>query len=246
MSGKLIGWAFDVKGLSPSQKLILLGLADNADRGGICWPSQRELVEKTGLSERTVREHLTLFEGRKLIAKEPRLKIKGRGRASNIYRLAGGDDQPATDGRPTGSSQHDQPATDDISLIEEPPKESPKNQRHVDRRVVTDDEFAIAAAVVVVFNEIAGTALSVDAHLTPLVGRIRERPKYTEDHHRKIIEAVFGGNQWWSGAPSLRVIYGNPAIWEQSIELARAAKAKPPKLDVNAEFARIRHEQELD
>jgi hypothetical protein len=247
VSGKLIGWAFDVEGLSPSQKLVLLGLADNADRGGICWPSQAELVEKTGLAERTVREHLNLFEDRGLIAKEPRLKIKGRGRASDIYRLAGGDDQPATDGRPTGNSQHDQPATDNTPLIEEPPKEPPKNQKRVGKKVVSDTELALAAAVVSLFNSYAGTGLSVYAHLTPIFGRNPEKPDYTETHHRKIIEAVFAGEHWWSGAPTPRIIYGNAGIFEQSIELARAATKKAsPASFANAEAARIKAEQEAD
>lgn len=246
MSGKLVGWAFDVEDLSPSQKLVLLGLADNADRAGICWPSQKELVEKTGLSERTVREHLVLFEERGLLAKEPRLKIKGRGRASDIYRLAGGDDQPANDGRPTGNSPHDQPATDNTPYIEEPPKEPPRNQKRVNRKVVTEDELTLAAAVVSQFNISAGTALSVDPHLTPIVGRIRERPELTAEQHRKIIKAVFAADNWWTGAPGPRIIYGNPAQFETSIELARAAAKKKPTFDVNAEAARMRREQGLE
>lgn len=123
MSGKLVGWAFDVERLSPMEKLVLLALADNADRAGVCWPSQAELARKTGLGERTIRTHLRTFEIRTLLTKEPRLKIQGRGRASDLYRLAGGEDQPANDGRPTGDPSQDQPANDDTALYREPPEE---------------------------------------------------------------------------------------------------------------------------
>jgi hypothetical protein len=40
--------------LEPSQKLVMLSLADNANDQGVCWPSVANMVRKTGLSERTV------------------------------------------------------------------------------------------------------------------------------------------------------------------------------------------------
>lgn len=119
------------------------------------------------------------------------------------------------------------------------------SKKTVNRKVVTDAELALTAAVVEQFNSSAGTALSVNAHLTPIVGRIREKPSYTEDHHRKIIEAVFAAEHWWTGPPTPKVIYGNAAIFEQSIELARAVQTKPAPYDINAEADRIRKEQGL-
>lgn len=120
---------------------------------------------------------------------------------------------------------------------------SPK--KTVNRKVVTENELTLAAAVVSQFNSSAGTALSVDAHLTPIVCRIREKPDYTVDHHRKIIAAVFAGDHWWTGPPTLKVIYGNPAIFEQSIELARARREKEKRAeDPNAERERVRREFE--
>lgn len=125
---------------------------------------------------------------------------------------------------------------------------SSPSKKTVNRKVVTDDEFALAAAVVGFFNSAAGTALSVDAHLTPIVSRIRERPEYGEAQHKAIIEAVFAGDHWWSGAPTPKIIYGNAGIFEQSIELARQEqkKKKKKRYDVNDEAARIRREQGLE
>lgn len=127
-------------------------------------------------------------------------------------------------------------------------KSSPRpSKKTVNRKVVTDEELALAAVVVGLFNSSAGTALSVDAHLTPIVGRIRERPDYGEPQHRAIIEAVFAGDHWWTGAPTPKIIYGNASIFEQSIELARQEqKKKKTRHDVNDEAARIRREQGLE
>jgi hypothetical protein len=111
---------------------------------------------------------------------------------------------------------------------------------------VTDDELTLAAAVVSQFNSSARTALSTEAHLAPIVARLREHPELTADDHRAAIEAVFAGEHWWTGTPSPRIIYGNAGRFEQAVELARAAKRKPPRFDVNAEAERIRKEQGLE
>lgn len=122
-----------------------------------------------------------------------------------------------------------------------------KPKKKVNKKLVSDNELSLAAVVVDLFNSSAGTALSVEAHLTPIVGRIREHPDYGERQHRAIIEAVFAGEHWWTGPPSPKVIYGNPSIFEQSIELARSKQRKEKDtIDINAEAARIRREQGLE
>jgi hypothetical protein len=96
------------------------------------------------------------------------------------------------------------------------------------------------------FNEAAGTALKVDPHLTPIVCRIRETPLFTAETHGKIIKAVFAGEHWWTGSPTPRIIYGNAAQYESSVELGRAAaKEQETAYDVNAEFERKRKAQGL-
>jgi hypothetical protein len=118
----------------------------------------------------------------------------------------------------------------------------------VNSKPVSEAEFTLAEAVVSSFNEIAGTRLSAEANLTPIVMRIRERPKLNGNHHRQVIEAVFAGNHWWDDPAGIQIVYGNAAIFEKSIELARAAmkKKSTPAFDPNAEMARIRKEQGLE
>lgn len=122
-------------------------------------------------------------------------------------------------------------------------------KKRVAKKVVTDQEYDLASAVIASFNTAAGTSLSVDPHLTPIVGRIRERPDLTADHHRVLIEAVFAAEHWWTDPPGPRIIYGNAAQFEQSLEIARAAQRKKQDADTydpNAELRRVRKEQGLD
>lgn len=63
MSGRVVGWAFDRGAdLSASELLVLVALADNADRHGKCWPSKPEVVDKTRLSRATVYRALGRLE----------------------------------------------------------------------------------------------------------------------------------------------------------------------------------------
>jgi len=54
MSIRLMAEVWELGGLDPSQKLVLLSLADNSNDAGVCWPSIANMVRKTGLSERMV------------------------------------------------------------------------------------------------------------------------------------------------------------------------------------------------
>ncbi len=47
-------WAWMQRGLRPTQKIVLLSLADRANEEHICWPSLRRLSQDTELDERTV------------------------------------------------------------------------------------------------------------------------------------------------------------------------------------------------
>jgi hypothetical protein len=86
MSGKVVGWAFEQKTRTPTAKLILVKLADNANEDGYCWPSVSLIVKHTGLSERAVRENLRHLEADGLIRVDERMTK--RGQASNAYQLA--------------------------------------------------------------------------------------------------------------------------------------------------------------
>lgn len=57
MSGHALGWAF-AQDLPCAHKFVLVALADNAGHDGTCWPSQRNIAEKCGLSRQRVNEIL--------------------------------------------------------------------------------------------------------------------------------------------------------------------------------------------
>lgn len=59
--------------LPATEKLVLLCLADFADDDGVCWPSVETLIERTGLSDRCVREQLKRLEAAGLIERDRRV-----------------------------------------------------------------------------------------------------------------------------------------------------------------------------
>ena len=110
---------------------------------------------------------------------------------------------------------------------------------------VTDEEYALATAIVLAFNDHADSAYTVDAHLTPLVGRIREHPDLDADEHRRIIAANFA-QPWWSDRPGPEVIYGNRRQFERSRERAKSPglhavtdRSGSPASRVDADIARL-------
>jgi hypothetical protein len=86
-------WAWDRKGLSSNEKLVLLCLADMAGYGDYCWPSQGHLCRETGLHVKTVRRVLDALsrpveaDGFGLIADSGRRT--GRTRQVIVWRLVG-------------------------------------------------------------------------------------------------------------------------------------------------------------
>ena len=59
MSFDMTARLWQVHGLAPGTKLILMALADYANDEGVCWPSRRKIAAKCGLSVRTVASHLS-------------------------------------------------------------------------------------------------------------------------------------------------------------------------------------------
>lgn len=245
MSGKVVGWAFGQsreRELSPTQRFILIAYADNAaEADGKCWPDKEEIVEKTGYSQATVYRAIKELEAADLLV----FTTDSRDRPCAYLMVPWFSHSENDDSHCEKNNSHCEKRTNKGTVNEPSDRKRPKKK--VGGKVVSDDEFTLAAAVVSLFNSSAGTELTTDAHLTPIVGRCRERPKLTEEQHGKIIEAVFAGERWWKGPATPKIIYGNPAIFEQSIELAREqAKKATKRFDVNAEAERIRREQGLD
>lgn len=55
MSVAWLNWAFEVEGLKPSEKAVLICLANHADEYGYCYPSQERLARHTSLTTRSIR-----------------------------------------------------------------------------------------------------------------------------------------------------------------------------------------------
>jgi hypothetical protein len=81
MSIKLMNAAFVID-LRPSDKLVLLALADNASDEGIAYPSERTLAIKSSQSERTVRRVIARLIESGHMSIEAR-----RRRLSTVYRV---------------------------------------------------------------------------------------------------------------------------------------------------------------
>lgn len=69
--------AFAQRGLSPSEKLVLLALANYANEDMACWPSHETLAVDTELSERTVYAALKELESKGIVARERRRRTDG-------------------------------------------------------------------------------------------------------------------------------------------------------------------------
>lgn len=86
MSVQAITCALALRGVTASEKLLLLALANYADENMRCWPSQKRLAADTCLSERTVRTLLAAMEGRKLLSREEQRRRDGS-RSSDVVTL---------------------------------------------------------------------------------------------------------------------------------------------------------------
>lgn len=116
MSHRATTWAFQVRGLKPATRVVLLYLADrhNPDQG--CFPSQARLAADCELSRSALNEHLATLESLGLICREQR-RGEGNRQLSTSYKFAFEDDfRPAE----TAESRVQNPDT-------EPEKPCPEN-----------------------------------------------------------------------------------------------------------------------
>lgn len=79
MSLQAMDWALrKVRGISPTQKLILICLANHAGPDGNCWPSQSVISEYTELSRETIYRNLSDLEKKGMIRSVHRYDDAGR------------------------------------------------------------------------------------------------------------------------------------------------------------------------
>jgi hypothetical protein len=125
--------------LSPTDKLVMLALADICNDQGDAWPSNRLLTDRTGLCERAIQGSLSRLEKAGHLTRDMR---SGR---STVYRLKAGTpaaDAPPQQMRPAADAPHPRttctpppqqmhptPAADAPITIKEPSKEPSRNQK---------------------------------------------------------------------------------------------------------------------
>lgn len=82
MGIRIMNEVWNIKGLKPTQKYVLIALADRAsDDNHTCWPSMADLKDRTGLSERAIRDAISELESMGFVT------IEHRFNKSNLYRL---------------------------------------------------------------------------------------------------------------------------------------------------------------
>jgi hypothetical protein len=77
MSVQALSCAMAIRGVSASEKLLLLVLANFADEGMACWPSHKRLADDTGLSQRSVLSLLKALEEKRFITRAERKRPDG-------------------------------------------------------------------------------------------------------------------------------------------------------------------------
>lgn len=228
MSVKAMSWAWDQKGLSEGEKLLLMALADHADDDGICWPGQKRLAEKVGCTDRTIRTRLTRMETEGLIRRERRKTQSGFRSSDRIFLHLPNSRLPENisgrdDGLPeTAASALVEPSVsvvtplgndDSIEKKEAPPALT------VDKLKVTAHEWQLANGIIATFNKQAGTKFALRGsrgrpteHLKRILRRVRDNPELSLLDHRELIVRICA-NPWWKGKPGgVGVIYGPAAF----------------------------------
>jgi hypothetical protein len=81
MSSKLASLVLDHGPRSATAKIILMCLADRADANGVCFPSRRDIMERSGVSNSSITNHLRDLE------RDGWLQRKARFNSSTIFRV---------------------------------------------------------------------------------------------------------------------------------------------------------------
>jgi hypothetical protein len=86
MSLEALSWALNCDGLKSTEKLVLICLANHADKEGFCFPSQRHIAKTAAITERAVRANIASLVDKGFISKEHRQRLDGS-RTTDKYLL---------------------------------------------------------------------------------------------------------------------------------------------------------------
>ena len=86
MSRSATEWAWTQKGLSVSEKFLLVALADRASVDeNLCWPSKKKMMDDTGISKNTLTKILKSLQDKSLIIQTG--KFVGKSNQVPIYKI---------------------------------------------------------------------------------------------------------------------------------------------------------------
>lgn len=124
MSVKIMSAIFESEDLPPTERLIMLSLADHADDNGRCYPSIARLCRRTGLKERAVQSNI-----KSLVAKGYVTIIPNAGQGlANLYFIRA---TPAADAPPQEMHPRTKRTPTPASNAETPAADAPKPSRTI-------------------------------------------------------------------------------------------------------------------
>lgn len=233
VSSEATSWAWE-QDLPTNEKLLLVRLGESADSDGRCVEPKKKLATWTGSAGNTVQANLRRLEDRRLLTREYRTRVDG-GQDVSLIQLhldpsAGQQDppigppllDPPADLPPSRGRANSAPPTTTSSSSSEEPKLTTeeladvadllKQKRKVGGKIVTEREMLIAAHALSEFNAQLGSSYGLGGALTAIVGRIRDRPRWDAEKHRRLVQSAFR-IRWWERTgqkrrPSPNVIYG--------------------------------------
>ena len=91
MSVQALTWAFDVEGLTSTQKFILVVLGNYADEDNRCFPGQERIASVVGVTRQTVSQNLKALEGFGFISRERRERENGSRTSDRFVLHVGGN-----------------------------------------------------------------------------------------------------------------------------------------------------------
>ena len=182
MSIRIMTNVWEHQGITPTQKLVLLALADWANDEGLCWPSIRRLADKSSLTSRCVQKTIRSLEDAELIKRE---EVSGKGNRYWIT-LPANDVHPRTTFTPPMNEVHPTPE----------PRSPNTSYTHQETSndMSSDDDQVTVDEVVRAWNDLAADRdLPRVVKVTPtrrkqIQARIRE---YTADDWSTALSAIY-------------------------------------------------------
>jgi hypothetical protein len=130
--------------INPTQKLVLLALADWANDEGLCWPSIERLCQKSGLKRRSVQMAIHAMEEQQILQRE---EVVGKG--CKYWILSPVQEMhPRTKCTPPMQHMHPTSALD-------APNTSITHQLNANKDMSSDDDALTVDDVVEAWNELA-------------------------------------------------------------------------------------------